>query len=134
MGEAVSEDPSVGSLLVTFPQSRPFTWLFFSQPNYHIVFLKDYQQALVYSCSNYLGFFGVQNAWFLSREPDIWGGDLDHMVSVLQYLGIDSSKLIETSHKMCPPMEPWWEKGDTGDRREAERAYDEKSLTIMEKV
>ena len=121
IGDAVPEDPTVGSLLVSFPESRPFNWLFFNEPNYHIVFLKNYEQALVYSCSNYLGFFGVQSAWFLSRRPEIDESDMDQLVGLVEELGIDSSKMIETSHGKCPPMQPWWEvrgKYDGGHERE----------------
>ncbi|XP_036376281.1 apolipoprotein D-like [Megalops cyprinoides] len=98
VGTARVKDPSQPAILeVSFFEGAP------SAPYW--VLSTDYENySLVYSCTNYLGFFYVDFAWILSRSRTLAATTVEQLRSTLTYNGISVARMTATDQTGCAAL------------------------------
>nr|XP_056708067.1 apolipoprotein D [Euleptes europaea] len=95
-GEAWQMDPNEPAKLHV-----KFNWFLPAEP--HLVISTDYSNyALVYSCVTFLWFFHMDDAWILSRTPQLHPETVEHLKDILLSYEIGTERMRPIEQLNCP--------------------------------
>ncbi|XP_060096932.1 apolipoprotein D [Heteronotia binoei] len=95
-GEAWQADPDQPAQL-----HIKFHWLLPAAP-YKVISTDYNHYSLVYSCLPFLWVFHMDDAWILSRTPQLHPDTVEHLKDILQSYEIDTDGMRPTNQLNCP--------------------------------